>query len=39
MRRDVGAVAITAGASESAGTGGSTAGASGGKKDATTVGG
>jgi lipid-binding SYLF domain-containing protein len=35
---DVGAVAITAGASASAGTESSTAGASGGKKDATTSG-
>jgi len=35
---DVSAVAITAGASASAGTRGSTAGASGGKKDATTAG-
>lgn len=35
---DVSAVAITAGASASAGTDGSTAGASGGKKDATTAG-
>jgi len=35
---NVSAVAITAGASASAGTGSSTAGASGGKKDATTAG-
>jgi lipid-binding SYLF domain-containing protein len=35
---DVSAIAITAGASASAGTGGTTAGASGGKKDATTAG-
>jgi lipid-binding SYLF domain-containing protein len=35
---DVSAVAITAGASASAGTGGSTAGASGGRNDATTAG-